>query len=356
MDQVFSKSLDNDFKDLLGSAEQYNLEFDMWKRMAGMVMADMSFECGWKGKHRDMNFSDFSGYYMEYNDEKVSLLCNGVCEGEVIKTDDGIRIEGFEDVTVDQGDSLMVTCGELCRSEENMSLAMNEMHQGNEVIIGLRYKDSIVFGVNNDDMEMRAEIFNRYENVRFVPEDDIYKALNSFREKHLNLGPEPIMPKIERCFYDGQSIRSENEFDPLDLRNKEQIQVDEAILAHLKQEIKTMRKEMEDMIGIAPEHQPFVYNNVLYATDYFRNDTICLCHDLGKSCHGAILVRNGQVGFYKDFYENRSLGEPDIKFKDVSSAVSSMRKFISEPQVIKIAQKEYNEFLLSQKQSKGIKI
>ena len=356
MEQLYSKALDNDFQELHSNAERYNLEFDMWKRMAGMVMADMSFDCGWRGKHRDMDFSDFGGYYMQYDNDKVSLWNNGVCEGEVIKTDGGVKLKGFDDVVVEPGDTLMVTCGQLCRSEENMSLAIEQMHKGNDVIVGLHYKDSIVFAVNEDDSDLKAQIYNLYSNVRFASETEIYKALDAFRENHLHLGPEPVMPKLVRCFYDGQTVRTDEEYDPLDLRSKEQIQIDNALLEHLKKEIKTIRQDMDNAVGVAPEHQPFVYDNVLYATDYFRNDNVCFCYNTGKSCNGALFVRGGEIGLYKEFSEGRKLGEPVILFKDCNSALEHIRKSLLNPKSIKAAQKDYQQFLLSQKQSKGIKI
>lgn len=356
MEQLFSKALDNDFQSLHNNARRYNLEFDMWKRMAGMVMADMSFECGWRGKHRDMNFNDFDGYYMEYDDEKVSLWNNGVCEGEVIKTDDGVRIDGFDDVKIEAGDTLMIACGQLCRSEENMSLAMSQMHQGNDVLIGLRYKDSVVYAVDECDIEAKAQLVNHYENVRFVSEAEIYNALNAFRENHLNQGPEPIMPKIERCFYDGMNVRTDSEYDPLDLRDKEQIQIDKALFEHIREEMKSIRKELDTAAGVAPEHQPFVYKDALYPTDYFRNDLICICHNQGMSCEGGLLVRNGKVGLYKNFYDDRPLGQPDVTFKDAKTAVNRIRGFLMSPQSIKAAQKDYQEFVLSERQSKGMKI
>ena len=175
--------IDQGFDKFLNESIPFNTEFDFCRRLAAMTMTDMSLECGWRGKTRDLDFSDFSGYYMEYDDNSVTLWYNGVCEGEVIRTEDGIKYDGEYDI---------IKYANLCRSEENMALAKKEMKQGNEIIYGISYGGNTIVGLNHEETSaIQSRPWIKPEKILGI------------EERKLDFAPPATTTRSENFYEDG---------------------------------------------------------------------------------------------------------------------------------------------------------
>lgn len=351
-------SSSNSLKELLASAELYNHEFDMWRRMAGIVMADLSMDCGWKGIKRDMDFSDFSGYYMEVKENEVSLWCNGVLEGTVCPHGDSVRIEGFEDFSTSEymkDNNLLEACGMACRSEENINKAIQEMRNGYEVLCGLSYNGSTVYGLVVSDIDIKAQISSLYSDVRFTSPEAVMKAMESYMERTFKVGPEPEFPKVERCFYDGRTVYHESYLDILNHRSKEQIKEDRALFRSLDLGLVALRKEFETKVGVSPEHRNFMFENAVFPTNFMRNDAVFLCKRSGTASLGFFSIIDGRIGLYDKlgFYQKQNL--PIKQFSTVADALADARKTILSEKNIDIAKKEYMIYNMSQTNERKLK-
>lgn len=343
--------IDQGFDKFLNESIPFNTEFDFCRRLAAMTMTDMSLECGWRGKTRDLDFSDFSGYYMEYDDNSVTLWYNGVCEGEVIRTEDGIKYDGEYDI---------IKYANLCRSEENMALAKKEMKQGNEIIYGISYGGNTIVGLNHEETSVMAQICELENKVRFTDPKKIPEAFKDFTENKMSYGPEPVMPQVVLFFYDGNTVRSENTFDPISGRTLEQIQIDQTIFDAFCKEAYKARDKFDELIGIQPEDRPFMYETILFPTNSLRKDVLNLSSKHGTASMYFFAVRNGRLAVYDDFQFNRPLGKPKRTFKSIEDAVKDIEDYLARPKVISCAKKEYEAYVkernMAQKEKSGIKL
>lgn len=350
-DFKIDSAIDQGFDKFLNESIPFNTEFDFCRRLAAMTMTDMSLECGWRGKTRDLDFSDFSGYYMEYDDNSVTLWYNGVCEGEVIRTEDGIKYDGEYDI---------IKYANLCRSEENMALAKKEMNQGNEIIYGISYRGNTVVGLNPEQSDEMAQICELESKVRFSAPNKIPEAFDDFTNKKLSYGPEPVSPQIVLFYYDGKTVRSENTFDPISSRTLEQIQMDQTIFDAFRKEVYQVRNKFDELVGVRPDDRPFMYKDILFPTNFLRKDLLNLSYEHGTVTKYFFAVRNSRIAVYEDFQFNRHLGKPIRTFKSIEDAVKDIEDYLARPQVISCAKKEYEAYVkernMAQKEKSGIKL
>lgn len=359
-----SAVITDDFNQFLEQTAPFNPEFDIWRRMAAMVMSDMSAECGWRNMNRDMDFSDFSGYHMEYSDVEVSLWNNGVRDGSVTLNQDGsVTVDGFDDIRESEmyssGFDVCECCGFLCRSDENMKKAVKEMNEGHEVVFGMSYDGVFVYGLDSRDEDLKAQISSialesGATKVRFTDKSKLMDAFNDFRMNRLQIGPEPVMPQLMRIYYDGKSAFSEGRKDVLDNRNEKQIAADNGIAAQLAVAFMRLRDRLDDAAGVSHDRRPFLYDNALFPSSYFRCDSVFLCGERGTALSGVLTVRNGKIGLYDDIPFDRGIGKPNTVFSSVDEAVSMMARFVLSDKNIDIAKKEYMVYSMSQ--SKGMSL
>ena len=347
------EKVDKEFLQFHSQSEKFNLEFDIWRRTAAMVASDMSSACGWKGLDRDMDFSSFSGYSMEYDDKGVSLVYNGDCVERITPHLDSVYING--PYTLEE-------CGSLCLSEQNLALAKKEMNKGNEVIVGMTYKGYTVVGLDAQHRDEQAQIASLFENVRFCSMDMLTEAHDDFIYNKLTVGPEPQLPVITLFFFDGRTVRSQNTFDPVNNRDMLQIAIDQALMQGFITQIKDIRNELDELAGVSPEDRPFMYKDVLYPSSFTRQDSVCLCYNNGKDVPGLFTVINGKLGRYEDVIATKPLGKPRKEYPSITAAVADVKRVILKPENIRIAQSEYASYVKNKKtqqqqsQNKGIKI
>lgn len=347
------------FLDFHSRGEGINVEFELWRRMAAMVSSDMSVTCGWKGKGRDMDFSDFSGYYMEDSESKVTCWSNGVTIGEV-KPDgfQGVKVSGFDELALEPylkgGDGLCEAVGALCLSEGNLKLAAEEMRHGHEVIIGMEYKGKTALAVDCDDRKMKMQLAGFADDVRFISRELFMEALEDFHISRLSHGPEPEMPQLVRFFYDGKTVYRESDKDVLEQRSPDTVALDRALTELLRDGAAQIRSELDERAGIAKEHRPFLYNGIQFPSLYMHKDTVVMLSNTGKVLAGILAVRDGKVGRYADFNLDRKLGTPVVTYS-VEEALDMMRRSILNPATVAKAKEEYLNWSLSQKKQ-GMKI
>lgn len=349
-----SMEMETDFGTFVDGTDAFNMEFDLWRRMAAMVMSDMSVDCGWKGMTREMDFSDFSGYYMEFSENQVSLLCNGVREGTVsLESDGSLKVEGFEDVIGSDmyrnGFDIRECCGMLCRSDENTRKAVREMNAGHEVIFGMSYNGIFVYGIDGRDSVLKAQLGSiaydqGAEKVRFTVRDKIYEAFNDFRDNHLQTGKEPVMPQLLRVFYDGRTAYSELHKDVLNNRVQAQISQDNALAARLIVEFNRIRDKLDEAAGVPLEDRPFLYGEAMFPTAYFRSDSVFICTDNGKHLEGVISVYDGKIGVYEDMSLVRSKRAANVILKSVQDTVRHFERVILSSRNVETAKMEYLSF------------
>ena len=337
------------FAEFHNESEKFNHEFDLWKRLAAMVISDMSSACGWKGLHRDMNFSLFSGYSMEHSDTEVLLWYNDECIEKITPSSDGVIIDG---------PYTLGECGQLCLSEENLHLAKREMNNGNEVIAGITYNGLTVVGLDSDHRDERAQISSLFNNIRFCPEEKLHEAYEDFTKNKLSAGPEPQMPEITLFFYDGRTIRSEHTFDPINNRSIDKIAIDQALMQGLREQIMEVRNTLDELVGVSSEDRPFMYKDCIYPTCYMHKDTVFLCFNHGKDFCGLLTIRNGKIGLYDDYAFNKPLAEPKMAYSSIKDAVTHVRQTVLNKANVNIAKSEYASYIQDKKkdQNKGRKL
>lgn len=355
---IIDNRIDSDFLDMHGKGQSVNIEFEAWRGIASFISSDLSIYSGWRGTHRDIDFSDFSGYYLTQDDQCVTLWQNGVQEGSIRPSEgNNLIFDGFEDyISVLSSDNpsvaLLDIVKDLCLSPENISKIQNEMNHGHEVIMGIEYNGKTVFVTDIDDMKMKTQLAGLVDDARFISFSVYESTMDQFYNKHLGVGPEPVVPSFVRYFYDGKTVYNEHEKDVIECRSIEVLKSDLALTEQFRDRVRELRDCFDSEVGVRPEHRPFLYQDAIFPMLKLHKDIVLLSSNYGRDDISVFWIKNGKVGVYDDVSVNTAMGKPRYEYS-VEKMCKILSKIIMKSENIEKAKKEYLKWSKEQQMSES---
>lgn len=351
----------------LGS-ESYGMAFDRARQYLKEVEHKMGEAIGWKHPSLPFDFYGFSGYSLEIGTDRVDVV-HGTGKDNVIasfysKPDGSLGFVPYGEEFVKYGEDVNpwypladIMNGNLCLTQENISQARKEFHNGNMVIFGIRYGEAVAFGVMPEDDALRSLLAERDINVRFTSPKDLENAFQRWFDKAAKAGVEPaINPEIVLYYYDGRNLRSEREISMVSNREMRQgWEKDWAMIDALRKGGEEIRSELERAAGL-PEGLHFKFSDVIVPSTILRSDALFLTNRFGLPGADFLTVVNGSVALFRGYVPGESYSVKKVSFDSVEDALKAVRKVCMKDENISKARNEYLAVGKALEAGNGIKI
>lgn len=354
----------NQLFDLSKTSEEmiYGLGFDKASQYLRDVLRKMSDYVGWKDRTRSYDFYGFSGFYPVLNDQSASIYSGEKLLASFTPLPGGrLGFEAFGKPFTDYPKDVNpwyplgdIMNGRFCLEKQNLDMALEETHHGQEVIYGLRYGEDTAVCCRPDDAKLRSAVVAAEPSIIIVDADKFGGALVRWMEKDAVPGFESeVRPEMIRYVWDGDSLRSEKELaddlyhDIGDLSGRWEA------LEALRSEGDKIRLELEKKVGIE-DGVRFRFKHALYPSLGIRDDALFLSSNCGKGMGDFLTVGKEGVGMYRGYSPfGEGLSKPVRVFDSLFDALSTLRKTVLGEKNITLAKKDYQAYKQSQEQSQS---